>query len=124
MATLKIIICDLCKKAEKNLGYRLTVHRGPKNKNGIVLSSEICEACFLDLSLKVANEPDISKLTGRPEARKIDIQTIEDGVNKVPSSITLPKKGGRQPDTGCLHEHTSYEPPDIICKDCKEILEV
>lgn len=125
MATLKIIICDLCKRAEENLGYKLIVQRGPKSKGGVLLSSEICEACYADLFNKVNSKPDISKLTGTPEAKRVfDIKAIEDGVNKVPSSITLPKRGGKQPDFGCLHEHTSYNPPDIICKDCNEVLEV
>lgn len=129
MAKLKINICDLCGSLRDDLPYRLSITEKGKGRGGSALRAEICQQCFGNLDSKVNAEVDLNTIRPKPqESTQTAIVTkepvrVDDVTSMVPSAVDYAPGANRQPRArGCQHDKTSFEPPNIVCRDCGEIL--
>ena len=114
MAKLNIIICDLCKNVSKvELPFTITLQSG-KGKDKEVTKAEICIECYNELYKRIELDFDFNNsLTPQPrKTEKIEI----DGEVIVPSNLNT----AATQKLKCQHERTSFDPPNLICRDCGE----
>ena len=115
MAKLNIIICDLCQSISKvELPFTITLQSG-KGKDKEVTKAEICITCYNELYKRVELDFDFNNsLT--PQPRKTERVEITDGETIVPSNLNIVATQEQK----CYHDKTSYDPPNLTCKDCGE----
>jgi len=114
VARLNIIICDLCKSiSSATLPFALALQSG-KGKDKEQTKAEICQKCYDSIYKKIESDFDFNKsLKPQPRLEKIE---ITEGESIVPSknitSVPLEHK--------CPHDKTSFDPPNLRCRDCGE----
>ncbi len=109
MARINIVVCDLCGETQKaSIDNKLSIKVGKDKPR----KAEVCAACTKDILERL----DADKTTIQPKKTK---QTGDNGEIIVPSALTNERiKHSNQKKVVCAHERTSFEPPDLICKDC------
>lgn len=112
MARLNIIVCDLCGVKQTDAPQnKLSIKQGKQPP----IKGEICDTCASDLIDRVKYEKTGTNLV----AKKQIASKTADGDAIVPSALTNEQiKHSNKKSTVCTHERTSFEPPNLICKDC------
>lgn len=112
MANLNITICDYCKGLQiVELPAKIIIQTG-KGKNKEVFKADICSGCFDIFRAKVEERIDINKIPLNPQNGG--------GETIVPSRVDNIAEMDKVFANKCTHEHSSYDPPYVICKDCGE----
>lgn len=116
MAKLNIIICDLCQNMSKvELPFTLTLQSG-KGKDKEITKAEICITCYNELYKRIELDFDLNNSL-IPQPRSMEKIKIAEGESIVPSRTNTVIAA---PKPQCYHDKTSYDPPNITCKDCGE----
>lgn len=105
MAKLNIFVCDLCNyiQYEDIVIFKLILQQG-FGKNKETNRGYICKKCYDDLTVKLSAEVKFKN-------QIYPTKTI------TPAAKT---RDGTSSKDKCLHEHNSFEPPFVVCRDCGE----
>ena len=135
MANMNLLICDLCTKIKKNLVYKLVLQHKDSRKAahkeaGLKpIRAEICQDCFDRLSSKIESEinlEEINKIQRKSittqdwEEEPAVIKVLDDGSSIVPSKTDYDPGHNKPASSACSHDKTSFDPPNVRCRDCGE----
>jgi hypothetical protein len=137
----QISICDICKQP-KETDFKLSLFRQEGKKQKGKVSGDVCAECVELISTAILATPNAprplgssNKQTPRPSPQVLSstgpveaLQTVSDGVFKVPSAMTPQRarainKAKAEADGDCKHENKTMEDSGVICRDCRKPIE-